>query len=104
MEIGFERTHAPGPVFTQNKLEVVVSGSKQEPGIVLNVLATNFARALHCELDGIAQVANREFPAFQRLTYDVDAGIVLVLFRDERNLRTGDNQRDREMVNQLSPG
>ncbi len=77
---------------------MVIAGSQEESGVVLDVFAADCAGTFDGEFYGVAQTADGEFAALESLADDVDGGVVFVFFGDEGNLRAGDDERDRKIV------
>src|SRR5258708_25278256 len=98
LHIRFKRAHTSAAVFAHDKLEVIAARGQQKAGVVLDILAANLLSALHSELNGVAQMADRELAAFQRYASDIQGGVVFIFFLDKGNLRTWHDQRYREEI------
>src|SRR5208337_4682395 len=96
--IGLKRAHAPSLIFADYEFQVVAAGSQEEAGVVLHVFSADLAGAFHREFYGVAQAADGEFAALESFPDDVNGGVVLVLFGNERNLRAGDDEGNGEIV------
>ena len=77
---------------------MVAARGEHEARVVLHVLAANFPRAVHRQLYRVAQLPDREFPAFANLPDDIDGRVVLLFFRNEGYLRARHNQRNCQVI------
>ncbi len=100
LHIRLERAHAPRLIFAHDKFQMIISGSKHKPGVVLHIFPPHLLRAVYRQLHRVAQLSDwhAAFLADPHFANDVDRRVVLVFFRDERNLRSGHDEGNRQII------
>src|SRR6201993_5320884 len=61
LHVGLEGAHAAGLIFAHHKFQVVAARSEDKTGVVLHIFAADLLRAVESELDGVAQMPDRNF-------------------------------------------
>jgi len=95
LHVGLEGAHSARLIFAHDKLQVVAAGrEKKKAGVVLHVLRRTCRALSSASFTVVALVAYGEFSVGAHFADDVDRGVVFFFFEHERNLRSGNHQRN----------